>query len=231
MNVLLVEDNPVSTKVLEHILDKHGYETASARDGEQALEYLEAHPEIQLVITDIAMPNTNGIELIRRIKERPEWSEIPILICTSMKAGNLNDAIPMQGWKYVFKPIRADSLIQRVKEAFAHQRPVLQNPEQTMSQIGMDSQAFREVLEEFLKVVKAKISQLERQVKEASEQPLDLQDLLEGAKLLRAERVTDILSALVQCPVGKRPEMNRSMYPVLLRELKVMQHYLSLYSS
>ena len=85
MNVLIVEDNPISATVLEHTLDKHGYETITAHDGEQALTYLESHPEIELVITDLMMPKTDGVELVRRIKERDEWNTIPILVCTSMR--------------------------------------------------------------------------------------------------------------------------------------------------
>src|SRR3989337_3228105 len=88
--------------------------------------------------------------------------EPPSLVCTSVKPNNLMNSMPMQGWKYLFKPIRADNVIENVKEAFAQQRPPLQNPDQTMSQIGMDSRAFSEILDEFLKLVKDKITQLER---------------------------------------------------------------------
>jgi CheY-like chemotaxis protein len=231
MNVLIVEDNPISAKVLEHTLDKYGYETLTAHDGDQALEYLESHPEIQLLITDIMMPKTNGVELIRKIKERHEWSELPILVCTSLKPTSINNAIPMQGWKYLFKPIKADSLMQMVKEAISQQRAVLQNPDQTMAQIGMDSQAFLEILDEFLKIVKDKIALLEERVKQQSDDPVDLQDLLEGAKLVRADRVADILERLNRVGTGTKRESIHSMYPLLLRELKSMQHYLTLYSS
>jgi CheY-like chemotaxis protein len=231
MNVLIVEDNPISSRVLEHALDQYGYETHSAKDGEQALECLDAHPEIQLVITDIVMPNTDGFELIRRIKDRPEYNEIPILVCTSQSPASVNSRLPMEGWKYVFKPIRAESLMQKVREVVSQQRPVMQNPDHTMSQIGMDSQAFLEILDEFLKLVKDKVVVLEENVKQQSNDPVDLQDLMEGAKLLRADRVTDILDKLNRCPPLRRPEMIHASYPLLLRELKAMQHYLTLYSA
>ena len=231
MNVLIVEDNPISSRVLEHTLDKHGYETLTARDGEQALEHLESHPEIEIVITDIMMPKTDGVELVRKMKERPEWSEIPILVCTSQSPTKINDLRPTEGLNYVYKPIRADSLLQKVKEASASKRKVLQDPANTMSLIGMDAEAFLEIVDEFSKVLKDKITRLEQQIKEASEEPLDLDDLVEGAKLLRAERVTDILSRLNQSAAKRSPALVRSTYPVLLRELKATQHYLTLYSS
>jgi uncharacterized alpha-E superfamily protein len=95
----------------------------------------------------------------------------------------------------------------------------------------MDPRAFSEILDEFLKLVKDKITQLEGRVKETSEESLELQDLLEGARLLRAERVIDILDKLNRCPAGKKSEMIRSTYPWLLRELKAVQHYLTIYTS
>jgi len=216
MNVLIVEDNPISAKVLEHTLDKYGYETLTAHDGDQALAFLESHPEI---------------ELLWKIKERHEWSELPILVCTSLKPTSINNAIPMQGWKYLFKPIKADSLIRMVKEAISQQRAVLQNPDQTMAEIGMDSQAFLEILDEFLKVVKDKIALLEERIKQPSDAPLDLQHLMESAKLVRADRVIDVIERLNRVADGTKRESIRSMYPLLLRELKAMQHYLTLYAS
>jgi CheY-like chemotaxis protein len=230
MNVLIVEDNPISSKVLEHTLDKYGYGTYSAKDGDQALEYLDTHPEIQLVITDIVMPKTDGVELVRRIKDRPEFSDIPILVCTSQTPASVNSRLPMDGWKYMFKPIRADSLMQKVTEMVSQQRPVMQKPDQTMAQVGMDSQAFLDLLDEFLKVVKDKITLLEENIKQHSDEPVDLQDLMESAKLLRADRVTEILERLNRFGVGKPREMIQPIYAMLLRELKSMQHYLAIYS-
>lgn len=231
MNVLIVEDNPVSATVLEHTLEKHGYDTITAHDGEQALTCLESHAEIELVITDIMMPNADGVELVRRIKERDEWNEIPILVCTSLRPEYVNHRLAEQGWKYLFKPIRADSLIQKVNEAFAQKRKILQDPELTMSQIGIDSKAFAEVLDKFSQAVSDTIIRLEQQDEDASHEPMDLKDLLEGAKLIRAERLTDILTSLEHYPNGRNREMFRSKCPLLLRQLKAMQYHLKLYTS
>jgi len=231
MAVLIVEDNPISATVLEHTLDKYGYETLTARDGEEALEFLESHPEIELVVTDIVMPNNDGIQLVRTIKNRPEWSEIPILVCTSINPGSLNGSVSMQSLEYVFKPIRSKTLMQKVNKALAQQKPPLQKPDQTMSEIGMDAQAFNEILEEFSKVVKDKVNLLEREIKHVSKQPLDLRHLLEGAQLIRAERVIDILNRLNRCPAEEKPEIFQFTYPLLLRELKATQHYLALFTA
>jgi len=231
MNILIVEDNPISATVLEHTLDKHGYETLTAHDGEEALAFLESHPEIELIITDLVMPNTDGVELVRRIKERKEWNAIPILVCTSMRPENANQRLAGQGWKYIFKPIKADTLIQKVTESTAQQRKVLQDPAITMTQIGIDPEAFDEVVDKFSETVNEKIIRLEQQADKDSVEPLDLKDLLEGAKLVRAERLTEVLTSLENSWDGRHQEMIRSSAPLLLRELKAMQYHLNLYTS
>jgi hypothetical protein len=54
---------------------------------------------------------------------------------------------------------------------------------------------------------------------------------LEGAKLIRAERLMDILTTLEHCPSGRKQETVQSTLPMLLRELKAMQYHLKLYTS
>ncbi len=228
MNVLIVEDNQISAAVLEHTLDKHGYDTITVHDGEEALTCLESHPEIDLVITDIVMPNADGVELVRRIKERDEWHDIPILVCTSLRPESANHRLPGQESKYLFKPIVASTLIQKVSEAFAQKRQILQDPELTMSQIGIDSDAIAEVLDKFSQAVSAAIVRLEKQV-DAAQEPMDLKDLLEGAKLIRAERLSEILTSLERCSEGEKLELFRSKRPFLLRQLKAMQYHLEVY--
>ncbi len=230
MNVLIVEDNPISATVLEHTLDKHGYDTITAHDGEQALTCLESHPEIDLVITDIVMPNADGVELVRRIKERDEWNDIPILVCTSLRPESANHRLAGQGSKYLFKPIIASTLIQKVNEAFAQKRQILQDPELTRSQIGIDCEAFAEVMDKFSQTVSDAIVRLEKQGEDASQEPMDLKELLEGAKLIRAERLSEILTSLEQCSTGQKLEMFRSKRTLLLRQLKAMQYHLELYT-
>ena len=229
MNVLIVEDNQISAAVLEHTLDKHGYDTITVHDGEEALTCLESHPEIDLVITDIVMPNADGVELVRRIKERDEWNDIPILVCTSLRPESANHRLAGQESKYLYKPIVASTLIEKVNEAFAQKRQILQDPELTMSQIGIDSDAIAEVLDKFSQAVSAAIVRLEKQV-DAAQEPMDLKDLLEGAKLIRAERLSEILTSLERCSEGEKLELFHSKRPFLLRQLKAMQYHLEVYT-
>ncbi len=117
-----------------------------------------------------------------------------------------------------------------MNEAFAQKRQILQDPELTRSQIGIDSEAFAEVLDKFSQAVSDAIVRLEKQGEDAAQEPMDLKELLEGAKLIRAERLSEILTSLEQCSTGQKLEMFRSKRPLLLRQLKAMQYHLELYT-
>ena len=229
MNVLVVEDNPISSKVLQSTLENHGYTSITARDGNQAIEQLAQHPEINLIIMDIVMPNANGFELHKILKQSHDWQEIPIIFCTSMKPEELAKAsLRVEGWQYLVKPIRADSLIEKVKQVAAKQRPFLQSIDHLMSQLGLDGQSFLDLSKEFVKVIGEKISQLEQ--RGTTDAPLDFQDLLEGAKLLGAERVIHALDRLARAKVLE-DVADESLYLLLLRELKGLRHYLDAYAA
>jgi two-component system KDP operon response regulator KdpE len=71
-----VDDEPQITRVLRRSLTTHGYDVRSAADGESALETLTDWPP-DLVVTDLSMPNMNGLELCKRLRT---ISKIPIIV-------------------------------------------------------------------------------------------------------------------------------------------------------
>src|SRR6266700_759132 len=74
--ILIVDDEPQITRVLRTALFAQGYDVRSAADGESALETFGDWPP-DLVITDLSMPNVNGIELCRRLRK---LSAVPIVV-------------------------------------------------------------------------------------------------------------------------------------------------------
>jgi two-component system chemotaxis response regulator CheY len=82
--ILVVDDSEMVVKVLSFIIKKAGYTVLSAIDGKAALEFFDGR-EIDLVITDLNMPNMNGIELISEIRLKEYYRHIPIIL---FSAGN-----------------------------------------------------------------------------------------------------------------------------------------------
>jgi two-component system chemotaxis sensor kinase CheA len=81
--VLIVEDSFTVRELQRSILEAAGYPVVTARDGGDALRALGGHPDVALVITDLEMPELDGLELTRAIRGDPERSSLPVVIVTS----------------------------------------------------------------------------------------------------------------------------------------------------
>ena len=81
-NILIVDDSESIREVVKFTLENEGYNVMIGVDGKDALQYLNGKP-IDLVITDLHMPNMDGIELIRHIRTINAYKHIPILFLTT----------------------------------------------------------------------------------------------------------------------------------------------------
>ena len=115
ITILVVDDNQVPREMLSEILKNKGVNVVEAADGNEAqAKILEKVPN--LVITDLIMPNMNGYELCRWIKNNPTTKDIPVLIC-STKSEEFDRYWGMkQGADaYITKPFQASELLKTVK--------------------------------------------------------------------------------------------------------------------
>lgn len=112
--LLLVDADPRSVRVLEVSLKKAGYSVTTAKDGLDALAKVEVSSP-DLVLSDTRLPNLDGYALVRRLKERPEWANIPVVFLTSQKS--VEDKIrglELGVEDYLTKPIFVRELLARV---------------------------------------------------------------------------------------------------------------------
>jgi two-component system KDP operon response regulator KdpE len=112
--ILVVDDEPQITRVLRTSLFTHGYDVRTAADGDSALEtFGDWHPD--LVVTDLAMPGMDGLELCRRLRA---VSQVPIIVLSAKgderaKVG----ALDIGADDYVTKPFGIDELLARMRAA------------------------------------------------------------------------------------------------------------------
>jgi PAS domain S-box-containing protein len=107
--ILLVEDEKALRIATARILAGHGYEVIAASDGVEALEFLDEDPDIDVVVTDIAMPRMRGDELARRITARRPGTRV--IMMTGYDSGNGSPA-----GRLLAKPVGEEELLRAIRE-------------------------------------------------------------------------------------------------------------------
>ena len=113
--ILLVDDSKTELHHLSDLLAKRGYSVRTAENGEEAMRRLgEDKPD--LILMDVVMPGQNGFQLTRAITRDPQFSDVPVIICTSKNLETDKVWGMRQGARnYVVKPVVADELIAKIK--------------------------------------------------------------------------------------------------------------------
>ena len=111
-HILIVDDDPDIRKVLTLLL-KESYQVAQAADGKAALQYLQAHPETDLVVLDVMMPGMDGFETCEKIRA---FSTLPILFLTAKSAeADRLSAYSMGGDDFLSKPFSQGEFLAKVR--------------------------------------------------------------------------------------------------------------------
>lgn len=113
--VLIVDDSSALREMVAGLLVNAGMTILEAKDGAEAQQKITANPP-DLIVLDIVMPNMNGYELCRWIKNNPGTQDVPVVICSS-KSEEFDRYWGMkQGADaYVSKPFRPDEMVETVK--------------------------------------------------------------------------------------------------------------------
>ncbi len=112
--VLVVDDDPVNLDILVQTLEQD-YFLIIAKNGKRALELARSHRP-DLILLDILMPEMDGFEVCRRLKENPETEPIPVIFLSVMEApGQKHHGFEVGGVDYVTKPFHADEVLARVR--------------------------------------------------------------------------------------------------------------------
>jgi two-component system chemotaxis response regulator CheY len=113
--IMTVDDSATVRQVLQTALTSAGYEVVAAKDGEDALEKLDAD-KVDMLVTDLDMPRMDGISLIQAIRQRPGNRFLPIIMLTTESLPEKKQAgkdAGASGW--INKPFRPNQLLAVVR--------------------------------------------------------------------------------------------------------------------
>jgi len=116
--ILVVDDEPNYLIVLEEILKEEGYEVFTASSAREALRIAE-HSDLDLIISDIRMPEMDGIELLKRVRQRN--SDLPVILITAFaEVDKAVTAMQLGAFTYLAKPFSNEALLANVEKAVRH---------------------------------------------------------------------------------------------------------------
>ncbi|MCI0433864.1 MAG: response regulator [Gemmatimonadetes bacterium] len=114
--ILVIEDDRIVLRLLDHMFTRRGYRVSVAADGREACSLIEEGEPPSLVLLDVMLPYLDGFEVIRRIRERPDWKDVPIIMLTAKaQERNVVRALDAGASDYVVKPFKPEELIARVR--------------------------------------------------------------------------------------------------------------------
>jgi signal transduction histidine kinase/HAMP domain-containing protein/CheY-like chemotaxis protein len=115
--VLVVDDDARNVFALTGVLELHGMTVLHAENGREGIDTLCAHPEVDLVLMDVMMPEMDGYSATAAIRAMPEHSRLPVVAVTAKAMpGDREKSLASGADDYVTKPLDADELIGRIRQ-------------------------------------------------------------------------------------------------------------------
>lgn len=115
--IFLIDDDPIFQAVVEHILQREGYELVKAVSGLDAVQAAETmNPIPDLIICDIMLPFIDGLRLITLFRSRAGWEHIPIVMLTAnSQEKDIQKALDNGADDYLVKPFQHGELLARIR--------------------------------------------------------------------------------------------------------------------
>ena len=119
IRILIVEDNAMNRELLRELLEARGYVVEEASDGKTALRMME-HSTPDILLLDVGMPILDGYEVVRKVRQNPRLSQVPVLAVTAYAMQGDREKILSSGFDgYLAKPVIAGLLLEEIKRLLA----------------------------------------------------------------------------------------------------------------
>ena len=126
LNILIVDDSAAIRKILVRLLSQTDLpikQVHEASDGLEAFKIVEAN-DISLVLSDINMPNLDGLALLTKLRAAPKWKQLPVvMITTEGSQSKVMEAVQLGAQGYVRKPFTAEQIKKKVLACLKLEEP------------------------------------------------------------------------------------------------------------
>lgn len=117
LHILVVDDEPHIGRIIKTKLEHGPFRVTLAYDGQQALDALQRHDDVALVVLDLMMPRVDGLGVLRRMRENGQWERIPTVVLTAVGEEQYQrEALGLGANEFLTKPFSPKKLFQRVAD-------------------------------------------------------------------------------------------------------------------
>jgi len=121
IEILIVEDSPTQAAQLKYIVEKNNYIASVAGSGSEAVALMEIRKP-SMIISDIVMPEMNGYELCRKVRENDNFKDIPFILCSSLSdPKDIVEGLSCGADSFIVKPYKESFLVSRIHYVLANQ--------------------------------------------------------------------------------------------------------------
>ena len=221
MAILIVEDNPMSARLMEHSLKKLNYQTLIASNGKEALDILAENTSINLVVTDVMMPEMDGLELVEKIKNSSDCAHVPVIVCTVLRDQDSIKRAATLGCKhYLVKPYQINDLRTKVTECLRQGKIFMKSKAEVMAQYRLNEDNYAEIKNAFLQVLEEYLAFFKQKQESDEEKDLDHENIHECAVLFGTEQLRLLIEKTkMQKNVGQEKTDNSEINQALLNEI------------
>lgn len=120
--ILIADDDRISIKLAEFVLQKDGYDIVTVNSGEACIEYLKKEHSVDLVLLDIEMPELNGIETLERIRADESIADTKVFFLTGNEFSRYEDVSRrLDVLDFISKPVYGPEILERINKVFANE--------------------------------------------------------------------------------------------------------------
>ncbi|UUX93290.1 response regulator [Methanoplanus endosymbiosus] len=173
--VLIIDDLYENRYLLEVTLKSKGYQVITARNGQEAMEYLHNHP-VRLIISDILMPKMDGFQLCREVKKDPDLKNIPFIFYTASYTSDKDRdfGLDLGADRYIIKPTESSEFLAEIDDVLAESNTTV-NSEPLLGPEN-EGEYLKEYSERIFHKLEKKIRELEKKNQEYEKSQQNLQE-------------------------------------------------------
>ena len=145
--ILIVDDDPVSVRLIEMIVARNGYGTAGASGAAEALAILDSGRPIEMVITDQNLGGQSGLELSAKLRADVRFHNMPIILCTGVADRQVvEEAMRLGVRHFIVKPITPQIVMGKVNAVAAERPQIMDTRDTAMARLQLSDPEYKALL-------------------------------------------------------------------------------------